>query len=282
MELPAGSPPWFGLDADTLRFLEIHQARAVAIPGRAWRDLGDAALLFSAGDSEPFSNRLTAVRWPNEPAAFDRRLNEVVALFDALGRRPYIWTIPQLTTPIDIADRLAANGFVNLGGGHDMLLVRDPFEEPDVPLPPGVSLERWDNSSRAEIGARAADLALVIGEAFGMPLARRPGLVTEVGLTLTMPEFHAYLVRVDGEPAATGQRYTFDDASYLSSIGTRPAWRGRGLARLLMQALARDSLAAGARLVYLGVHAENERAIGVYERSGFAILGPRSADMLLR
>jgi ribosomal protein S18 acetylase RimI-like enzyme len=79
---------------------------------------------------------------------------------------------------------------------------------------------------------------------------------------------------------ATGERYTFDGASYLSSISTRSAWRGRGFARMITLALARESIAAGANLVYLGVYADNLPAIRLYDHLGFSTLGPRSADML--
>ena len=80
---------------------------------------------------------------------------------------------------------------------------------------------------------------------------------------------------------ATGERYTFDGASYLSSIGTRPEWRGRGFGKLITMALARDSIASGVDLVYLGVYADNQRAMHLYQRLGFHLLGPRSSDMLL-
>ena len=102
----------------------------------------------------------------------------------------------------------------------------------------------------------------------------------EIGLTLARPDFHACVVTIDGEPVATGQRYTFDGASYLSSIGTRPAWRGRGLAGYITRLLVADSLAEDVGLVYLGVYADNDEAIRLYERLGFAILGGKSADML--
>jgi ribosomal protein S18 acetylase RimI-like enzyme len=281
MPLPKGSAPWFGLSQETLRQLEIHPARAVAIPGRGWRDLGDAVMLFSAGEKEPFFNRLTAVRWPDEPRAFDTRLRQVADLFAALGRKPHFWVIPGLSTPVDLVGRLAANGFVDQGGGLDMILVKDPNDRPDVPLPGGAVLERWNCPSPQERPGLARDLALVIGESFHIPGSRRRSLVAEIALTLERPNFHAYLLRVDGEPVATGERYSFDGASYLSSIGTRPEWRGRGFGGLITLALARDSLACGFDLVYLGVHTENARAIRLYERLGFAKLGPPSADMLL-
>jgi ribosomal protein S18 acetylase RimI-like enzyme len=281
MPLPSGPGPWFGLSPETLRFLEIHPARAICIPGRGWRDFGDAAMLFSAAEKEPFLNRFTAVRWPEEARAFDARLRQATELFAALDRKPYVWAIPSLSTPSDLVARLAANGFIDQGGGYDMILLADPAEIPDVPLPRGAVLERWNAPPDADRVGLAAALAVVIGESFGIPQNRRANLIVEIALTLAQSFFHAILLRVDGEPVATGERFTFDGASYLSSIGTRPAWRGRGFARLITTALARDSVAAGSELVYLGVYADNERAIRLYDRLGFRILGPRSSDMLL-
>jgi ribosomal protein S18 acetylase RimI-like enzyme len=281
MPLPSGPEPWFGLSPEALRFLEVHPARAIAIPGRGWRDFGDAVMLFSGTETEPFFNRLTGIRWPDDPQAFDARLASALELFTALDRKPYFWVIPGLSTPSDLVDRLRANGFVDQGGGYDMLLVNDPAEVPDVPLPRQGVLERWNVPAGADKPAVAADLALVIGESFQIPEVRRPSLVSEISLTLEQPRFNAYLLRIDGEPAATGERYTFDGASYISSIGTRPAWRGRGFGKLITLALARDAVAAGVDLVYLGVYADNVRAIRLYQRLGFRMMGTRSAEMLL-
>jgi ribosomal protein S18 acetylase RimI-like enzyme len=236
-------------------------------------------MLFSSIEKEPFFNRLTAVRWPSDPAEFDRRLAQACELFTALDRKPYMWVIPGLTTPRDIVGRLASNGFVDQGGGYDMVLTQEPAPV-DIRLPRGAVLEHWNAPSPEELPGKAAALALVIGEAFGIPPERRANLSREIGLTMERPDFHAYVVSIDGEPVATGERYTFDGASYLSSIGTRPAWRGRGLARAITQTLARDSLTAGIDLIYLGVYAENTGAMRLYRDLGFSIFGPRSADML--
>ena len=281
MPLPNPAEPWFGLSPETLRFLEVHPARAISIPGRGWRDFGDAVMLFSANEKEPFFNRLTAIRWPDGPKAFDARLDQALELFAALERKPYFWAIPGLSKPSDVIARLAANGFVDQGGGYDMVLVSDPAAMPEGPLPRGAVLERWNKPSDADRPALAHALALVIGESFHIPDSRRVNLVAEIGLTLEQPNFHAYLLRLDGEPVATGERYTFDGASYISSIGTRPEWRGRGFGKLITLALARDSVASGVDLVYLGVYSDNMRAIRLYDRLGFRLLGPRSSDMLL-
>jgi ribosomal protein S18 acetylase RimI-like enzyme len=281
MALPSGPDPWFGLSAETLRFLEVHPARAVAIPGRGWRDMGDAVMLFSATEKEPFFNRLMAIRWPEEPRAFDARLSQALELFSALDRQPFIWATPGLSTPSDLVERLASNGFVDQGGGYDMILLRDPDALRDGQLPPGAVLERWNVPGDTERWTVAEALALVIGDAFHIPGDRRANLALEISLTLKEPRFHAYLIRIDGEPVATGERYTFDGASYISSVGTRPEWRGMGLGRRITLALARDSIAAGVDLVYLGVYADNARAIRLYDRLGFGMLGSRSSDMLL-
>lgn len=281
MPLPSGPRPWFGLSPDILRFLEVHPARAISIPGRAWRDFGDSVMLFSATENEPFFNRLTAVRWPQDPREFDARLRQALELFQALERKPHSWLIPGLSTPTDIVARLVSNGFVDQGGGYDMVLRKEPEAHALSALPGGAVLERWNFPSDADRGDLAGALALVIGESFRIPEARRDNLKAEIDLTLGQAYFHAYVIRIDGEPVATGERYTFDGASYISSIGTRPSWRGRGFGEVITRALARDSIDAGLDLIYLGVYAENARAIRLYERLGFEVLGPRSSDMLL-
>jgi ribosomal protein S18 acetylase RimI-like enzyme len=281
MLLPDPKVPWFGLDTDTLRFLEAHQARAVAIPGRGWRDFGDAVMLYSASEKDPFFNRLVAVRWPSEPSAFDARLKEACDLFAALDRRPHMWAIPGLSEPDDLIARLTANGFVDEGGGFDMVLVRDPGANTRR-LPDGAVVERWSGSSKDEIPDRADTLARVVSESFEIPATRHSNLVREIGLTMSRSDFHAYVIRIEGQAVATGQRYTFDGASYISSIGTRPAFRKLGLGAHITRLLAADSLAEGIQLIYLGVYADNLTAIRLYQRLGFAILGGRSSDMLAR
>lgn len=281
MPLLDPTAPWLGLDSETLRFLEIHRTRAVAIPGRAWRDLGDSVMLFSSGEDDPFFNRLTAVRWPSDPVAFDARLVVAKELFAAVDRRPCLWVVPGLTTPLDIVSRLEAVGFIDQGGGYDLVLVRSPFEQIERQIPGRFALECWHQPPEGEMESRAEALALVVGEAFDIPASRHGNLVREIGLTLGTAGFHAIVATLDGEPVAVGGRYTFDGASYLSSIGTRPPWRGRGLGTMVTRSLAQDSIAAGVGIVYLSVHADNDAAIRLYQSLGFAATGPKSADMLL-
>ena len=176
-QCPTVKRSWFGLESETLRFLEAHQARAVAIPGRGWRDFGDAVMLYSASEKDPFFNRLVAVRWPADPAAFEARLREACDLFVALDRRPHVWAIPGLSEPGRSHRPPACRGFMDQGGGYDMVLVGEPGGSAR-PLPPGATLERWSHSTDEEIPSRAEALARVVGESFDIP---RPATRTLCG-----------------------------------------------------------------------------------------------------
>jgi ribosomal-protein-alanine N-acetyltransferase len=67
-----------------------------------------------------------------------------------------------------------------------------------------------------------------------------------------------------------------DDAEILN-IATVPSARGRGLARALLaegERLCRD---AGARRMFLEVAVDNDPALRLYERAGYARVGERRA-----
>ena len=121
----------------------------------------------------------------------------------------------------------------------------------------------------------------VLLDAFGVEGPRRPGIVAETMATLADPRFTHYLVTVEGVPAAAARRATFDGLSYLSSIGTAPWARGRGLGRLVTATATVDGLEAGSDWVHLGVFADNAGAIALYRSLGFELSGAPGPDMLL-
>jgi len=274
------------IDVDVLCFLERHEARVHAMPGRQLRELEGAALLFDPLDREPFWNRLQAVRWPDDPDAFDRRLDQATVLFAALDRLPHVWPRAVFNEPTDLVDRLIANGFEDVGGGHLMVLgsssaVRSAATQETRR---GVSVETvgpGDGRSGGERREAAADIAFVLAEAFGVA-DREPAIELETAAMFDAPEVQTVLVRIDGEPAAAAKRTTFDGATYLSSIGTRPAFRGRGLGRLVTARAAADAVSEGSRWVHLGVFADNEDAIRLYRSLGFETVGEVVPDLVLR
>jgi ribosomal protein S18 acetylase RimI-like enzyme len=268
------------IDDDTLRAIERHETVAHSIPSRDVRDLGDAYVLYDPRDPDPFWNRMVSVRWPADPAAFDRRLTEALALFALLSRTPHVWPSPVHSQPADLIARLLANGFGAAGTGHVMALP-DPASVAPVrasDLGGDVTLSAIRTAEDAH-GTSLDDIGRVLAESFGAPESRGPELAADLRLTLDDERVLVVLARVGGEPAAVAKATTFDGFTYLSSIGTRAAFRGRGLAPLVTRHAI--SLAAGSsRWAYLGVWSGNEPALKVYERLGFATLG-ESPDLLL-
>lgn len=59
------------------------------------------------------------------------------------------------------------------------------------------------------------------------------------------------------------------------TVGTRPDAQGRGIGRLLLDALLRHARDLGAGDVLLEVRVDNEPALRLYERAGFERLGRR-------
>jgi ribosomal protein S18 acetylase RimI-like enzyme len=273
------------IDASETRWLAWHEARSHGLVGREVRSLGDAVLLYDPNDREPFWNRIAGIDWPAEANAFDRRLAEAIALFGSLDRIPHLWPLLGYDEPADLVARLASHGFDNVGEG--ILMVLDPF--PPAPpraveasQPPGLTVERFHLVTGGQAADAARGVAMVLAEAFRVEPLRRGAIEEDNRVLLERDEFHLCLVRLDGEPAAAARRTTFAGASYLSSIGTSPRYRGLGLGRLVTEEVMRDAIESGSRWTYLGVFAENDVARRMYESLGFVAIGGPSPDLLLR
>lgn len=254
-----------------------------AIPGRELRDLGDALLLHDRLDPEPFWNRVEGARWPSEPAGFDRRLAEVGILFASIGRQPHIWVSPPHDEPLDLAARLAANGFEDIGKGLLMIARDGQAAQAALAAPRAADsvLERLTGIEGRAAEAAANAIVAVLFDAFGVGAARREGIVAETVASLADQRFMHYLVRRAGEPVAVARRTTFDGLSYLSSIGTVDRARGLGFGRLVTASAILDAVDAGSEWVHLGVFADNPPAITLYERLGFVMSGDPGPDMVL-
>jgi ribosomal protein S18 acetylase RimI-like enzyme len=275
-------PPWYGVDGGLLRRLEIHETRVDALgPGRELVDLGDALAVFDPVDPDPFFNRLAAIRWPDDPDAFAARLDAAIRQFVARDRQPYVWLAPGFLQPEDIADRLRARGFTDLEGGLVMILVRDPRALPPRSLPVGTVIERIGRDAPDGGASAARAAARLIGEAFAVSGDRVDGLTKEILSGLDDPRIDVRLARIDGDPVAVGRRHGHDGMSYLSAIGVRRDRQGLSLGEAVTRALIDGALETGDDPVYLGVYASNLRALALYRRLGFEILGGPSPDLIL-
>lgn len=277
----APGPPWYGVDAELLRCFEVHETWVHSLgEGREVVDLGDALGLFDGLDPDPFYNRVGAVRWPGDPAAFAERLAAVLELFEARRRQPYVWLPPAgAVSPPELAERLVAAGFVEVGDGAiEMVLTSDPRGTPARLLSDGATMRRLEPGSRRRSDVAAA--AGVIAEAFAIGADRRAPLEAEIERSLDDPAIDVRLVTIAGEPVAVGRRHDGGDLSYLSAIGVRRPWQGRGLGAAVTRALVDAALDAGRRWVYLGVYTDNAAARSLYEQVGFAALGGPALEFL--
>lgn len=287
-------------DPELARRLVLHEARAQEAPSRELRDLGDGWLLHDPNDAEPFWNRVIAPRWPAEPDAFDRRLDEVITLFATIDRLPHVRPLPLGGEPADLPRRLAAAGFEWLGADRRMVLVetdgageRLAASEARVAAAFGresVTISRHGSGAAASAepqpwGERrrwASEASLALEDAFGVDPGRRVALENDVLACVTRPGCSIVLIRVDGEPAAIARRAATGDGSYLSSIGTRPAFRRRGLGSLATALVVADAVRSASPVVHLSVEIDNDAGRGLYESLGFAVVGEPAPDLLLR
>src|SRR3954469_15364096 len=89
---------------------------------------------------------------------------------------------------------------------------------------------------------------------------------------------HGLIARAGGEPAGFAV-YFFSFSTflgrpglYLEDLYVKPAWRGRGLGRMLLAALARIAVDRGCGRMEWSVLDWNEAAIGFYRRMGAEVM----------
>ena len=240
------------------------------------------------------------MRWPAGPGPFDRRLDEVVTLFATLDRLPHVRPLPLGGAPPDLPRRLASAGFERIGADRRMVLteperVRTRLEAAEARVAAAFGRERVTVSRHGAGAPLAADrpkwderrrwageASLVLEDAFGVEAARRVALENDVLACVRRPGCSILLLRVDGEPVAIARSASTGDGSYLSSIGTRPAFRGRSLGSLATGLVLVDALEARSPVVHLSVELDNDAGRRLYESLGFAVIGEPAPDMLLR
>jgi len=263
------------------RRLARHEVAVHAVAPRQARELGDALLLHDPTDPEPFWNRIAAPAWPGDPRPFERRLDEIVTLFATLDRLPHIRTLPLANQPIDLAARLEAAGFGPAGVDRSMVLADT---RPCLALARTFPMQRDLTLEHVGRGPelRAIEVARLLVQAFDVESDRVPALGAETLAAGRRAGGAVLLMLVAGQPAAVARRVAEGRGTYLSSIATAPPLRGRGYGSLITALAVAEALDAGTDVIHLLVDADNQAAIGIYERLGFVLLGEPILDLLLR
>jgi putative acetyltransferase len=96
------------------------------------------------------------------------------------------------------------------------------------------------------------------------------------GLSLVQlfePHVRFFIVRLDGAAVGCGGVALFEGYGEVKRMYTRPAARGRGLAKALLQRIEDEARAAGKPMLRLETGPYQHEAIGLYRRMGFSACG---------
>jgi putative acetyltransferase len=115
-----------------------------------------------------------------------------------------------------------------------------------------------------EICDLVEELNVVLGAAYDAH--QRHGLSIE---QLFQPNVRFFVARLDGPAVGCGGVAIFDEYAEVKRMYTRPAARGRGVARALLRRIEDEARGAGKFVLRLETGSYQREAIGLYERMGF-------------
>ena len=253
--MPATMNP-LALPESLLSRIEDAGINASAPPQQRWVD--GWLLRFSPGKAKR-ARCVQAVADGRLP--LDERLALCAQVFQQAGL-PMVIRLTPFSRPDGLDAALAARGY----GGLDDTRVMVAPSLPTVAdlqadtLPSGLQLERL----------AAADFADTVGTLRASPAGQRTAQAQR--LALSPVPYQGWVLRRqdDGAVLACGQTACEADLVGLYDVFTHPGARGQGLARKLCVALLVQAQAAGARVGYLQVEADNTAARAIYHRLGFA------------
>ncbi len=104
-----------------------------------------------------------------------------------------------------------------------------------------------------------------------------PWDATSIAALIELPVAAALVAQVREPKAMAGfiiGQVAADEAEILC-IGVAPEWQRRGLARQMIEGLARAATRAEAKRIYLEVAADNAAAMALYDSLGFSEVGRR-------
>lgn len=244
------------LDAGTAVLAQINR-RIAGFHGLVATDV----ILSAIGLPFPRVNSASAARF--RPDNADTRIGDVVAWFDERGL-PFVWRLGPADRPIDLRDRLEANGFA-LDPDEMPGMAAPLVGLPPVELPAGVTIEPVRDATALR------DWLDVMVAGFGMPAQIGDAFMkfARLGFGDELPT-RPILARIDGRPVATALGVLADGGLVIANVATLAGVRGRGLGRAVTLAAMHAGAEAGATIAVLQ---STEIGLGVYRRLGFEAFG---------
>jgi len=186
-------------------------------------------------------------------------LDDKIAYCERLYREhhlPVLFRMTPFVQPPGLGAALAARGYVAFDPTCVQVAALD--RPPDPRDPEGIAIA----------GAPAAAFADAVARLQEATSAQRDAYYER--MVATPQANRALIAHADGEPAGVGTVMLEDGIAGIFSMATAPAMRRRGVASALVARLLAWAWERGARVAYLQVDAQNDPALAVYRRFGFA------------
>jgi GNAT superfamily N-acetyltransferase len=209
--------------------------------------------------------RSAVVRARFEPAAADRRIDQIVRAFEARGN-PVVWWLAPFHEPPDLGIRLERHGFIRYGESAGMALdLTNLQDEPPAPIE-GFTIEPVRDV------ATAREFIDVVQQ--DRPEGAPPYSPATVDISVeliaarvarrTIPTY--FLGRLGGQSVATSRLSLAGGAAGVYSVVTVREARGRGIGRAMTLEVLRTGRAAGYGIATLQSSPMGHR---IYQQLGF-------------
>jgi GNAT superfamily N-acetyltransferase len=231
---------------------------------QAWADVHSAPDATWVLSEIPFgwANAVCGVRL--DASSADARIAEIVGAYRTARRRTRWYLLP-MSTPPDLADRLAASGLEPEYADDAMACDLAAWNPPSGAK--GITVERVEDLATFHTWVDTYALAYGSGRRPADEIFER--CWTDVAIERGGP-IATYLGRLDGVPVATAFGCSDDGVVGIFAVGTVPAARRRGVGSAVTAQLMADARDAGARLAVLWA---SDIGQSVYARLGFEAIG---------
>lgn len=188
-----------------------------------------------------------------------QKLALAAPVYQAAGL-PMIFRLTAFTQPAGLDDELANLGYGIVDHTRVMVLPTLPTARSAASLPPDVHWTTLDGLAFAQ----------AVGALRGSPAEHITSHALRLSHSPVPYQGFALRRQSDGAVLACGQLAQEGEMVGLYDVFTHESVRGQGLSTLLCERMLVISTKQGAKLAYLQVDAENQPALTVYRRLGFA------------